>query len=170
MKTVIMLILGAMMLSAASLRGQLLLSPGQSFAYEFSSLQSFGDGYASPNARGFATFHTDSSQSTPGHNYTVQLFENSLSESPLVSVSGTGNVTANAVNAWQDFTGIARVTVNSGDVLFNSLVVNVYKPSGFGDYELHSSDVVPVPEPGTMTIVALGLLGLMGLAARKRHS
>jgi hypothetical protein len=169
MKTIIMLILSALMLPATSLRAQLLLSPGQSYAYEFSSLQSFGDGYASPNARGFATFHTDSAQSTPGATYTVQLFENSLSDPALASVTGSGNVTANAVNAWQDFTGIARVTVDSGDVFFNSLVANVYRPSGFGDYELHSTGIVPVPEPGTMTLAALGVLTFGGAALRKRR-
>jgi hypothetical protein len=164
-----MLILGAMMLPPASAHAQLLLSPGETFVYEFSGLQSFGDGYASPNPRGFATFNTDPAQSTPGYSYTVQLFENSLSDPALVSVTGTGNVTANAVNAWQDFNGIARVTVNSGDVFFNTLVVNVYRPSGFGDYELHSSGIVPVPEPGALTLAALGVLGLVGLAARKRN-
>jgi hypothetical protein len=151
------------------MQAQLLLSPGQSYVYEFSSLLDFGNGYGSPNPRGFATFHTDPTQSTPGATYTVRLFENTASESPLVSITGTGNVTANAVNAWQDLTGVASVTVESGDVFFQSVVVNVYRPSGFGDYELHSSDIVAVPEPGTVALWALGVIGLAVMAARKRR-
>ena len=152
-----------------SARAQLLLSQGQSYTYEFSSLLDFGDGYASANPRGFATFYTDSGQSTPGASYRLELFENNASEAPIATVNGTGNVTANAVNAWQDFNGAARVTVTAGDVFFDALRVNVYTPTGSGDYALNSSGLVPVPEPGTITLMAVGAAGLLGWTFRRRR-
>lgn len=147
---------------------QLLLGPGESYSYAFSTLDFFGDGYVSPNPRGFATFYSNAGQSTPGATFTVELFENDLSETPIGTASGSGFVTANAVNGWQDLQGVARVTVTSGNVFFDSVAVNVYRPSGFGDYELYSSGTVAVPEPATMSLCVIGLLAALGWNFRKR--
>lgn len=157
------LILGLIAMVATSGRAQQLLSPGQSYTYNFLDLQNFGDGYSSPNPRGFATFYTDTARSTPGATYRLELFENNTGEAPIATVNnGTGNVTATAVNGWQDLNGVARVTVTSGDVFFDALRINVYRPTGFGDYELYSSGLVPVPEPGTVTLLGLGAAALLG--------
>jgi hypothetical protein len=166
MKRLIALV--AVAIFVTSLHAQMLLSPGQSYTYEFSSLLDFGDGYSGP-ARGFATFYTDSLRSTPGATYTVDLFEANASESPIASVNGTGNVTASSIGAWQDLQGVARVTVTSGDVFFDSVVVNVYEPTGVGDFRLRSSDFVPVPEPGALALGALALIGLLGWNLRKQR-
>jgi hypothetical protein len=155
-------------LVGSSLQAQLLLTPGESFTYEFSTLNDFGDGYPGP-ARGFATFYTDADQSTPGATYRVDLFESNAGDNPIASNTGTGNVTATANNGWQDLQGVARVTVTSGAVFFESLVINVYKPSFVPDYQLWSSGTVPVPEPGTITLGVLGLIGLIGWSVRTRQ-
>jgi len=168
MKRLIVLVLILIAGLAPSLRAQVLLSPGQSFAYSFisSDLQDFGSGY--PNVNPFVTFYTDPVRSTPGASYTLDLFENDVGESPMASVTGTGNVTAPAPGRWQDLQGVARVTVNSGDVFFDTLLINVYRPSGGGDYELHSA-TVPVPEPGPLTLGAVGLLGLLAWTFARRR-
>jgi hypothetical protein len=167
MKELIALVL--IVTSSFSLQAQLLLSPGQSFTYSFlePDLQNFGSGY--PPGNPFATFYTDLARSTPGASYTVDLFENDLGQSPVTSVTGTGNVTAIAPGGWQDLQGVARVTVNSGDVFFDTVLINVYRSIGGGDYELYSA-TTPVPEPGVITLGALGLVGLLGwIFARRRR-
>jgi hypothetical protein len=171
MKRLIVLGLVAATGLVGSLRAQLLLSPGQSYTHTFlgTDLQYFGSGFPGSNPRGFATFYTDPARSTPGATYTVDLFENDSSESAIRTVTGTGDVTANAVNAWQDLQGVARITVNSGDVFFNTLVVNVFRPDGEGSYEQYSSGNVPVPEPGTVTLAALGLLGMLAWKFKARR-
>lgn len=170
MNRIIPLLVGVIALCATSARAQLLLSPGETYTYSFLDLQNFGDGYASANPRGFATFYTDPGRSTPGATYRLELFENNTDEAPIATVNnGTGNVTATAVNGWQDLNGVARVTVTSGDVFFDALRINVYRPTGFGDYELYSSDLVPVPEPGTATLLGLATAALFGWALKRRR-
>ena len=168
MNRAIILVLSVVVLSASSLRAQQLLTTGDSFTYDFTGLLNFGDGYASANARGFSTIYTDLTQSSPGATYRLDLFENNSGETPIATINGSGNLTAVAVNGWQDLNGSVRVTVTSGDVFVDALRVNVYRPTGFGDYELYSSDLVQVPEPGSVTLLALGAIGLLGWKL-KRH-
>ncbi|HKQ36442.1 MAG TPA: PEP-CTERM sorting domain-containing protein [Verrucomicrobiae bacterium] len=169
MNRIVLLLLGMITLCATSGPAQQLLSSGDTFTYNFLNLQNFGDGYASSNPRGFTTFYIDPAQSTPGATYRVELFENNTGEAPIGTVNGTGNVTANSVNAWQDLNGAVRVTVTSGNVYFQNVAVNVYRPTGLGDYELYSSGLVPVPEPGTLSLVGLGAAGLLGWTLRRRR-
>lgn len=152
-----------------SSQAQLLLSQDQSYTYSFMNLQDFGDGYASVNPRGFATFYTDPAQSSAGATYRLELFEIDTSQAPIAMVNGSGNLTANAVNAWQDLAGAARVTVTSGNVFFDALRVNVYVPDGGGTYQLWSSDLVPVPEPGVVSLMVIGALGLLGWTFKRRR-
>src|SRR5688572_5293321 len=105
MKRLIALVAVTVASSIIPLQAQQLLTPGQSFTYEFSGLTDFGDGYPGP-ARGFATFLIDSARSTAGATYTVDLFENNVGENPLASVTGTGNVTASAPGAFPDERGV----------------------------------------------------------------
>jgi len=169
MKRILIVTLGIIALLTSVARAQTLLSQDQSYTYNFLNLQDFGDGYGSPNPRGFATFYTDLAQSSPGSSYRVDLFENNDSESPIATVNGNGNLTANAVNAWQDRTGAARVTVTSGDVYFQALRINVYTPDGLGTYQLYSSDLVAVPEPGTWALLGIGVAGLVAWTPRHRR-
>jgi hypothetical protein len=171
MKRLIVLVLVIVSGFSASLQAQLLLTPGQSYTYEFNSLAPYGNGLSSPypNGHGRAIFYSDAAGSTPGASFTVDLFENDLSESPVGSATGSGNVSAVGPGAWHDFQGLARVTVNSGNVLLDSVVIDVFIPSGFGDYDQYSSGTVPVPEPTTTTLGALGVVGLVGWSFRKRR-
>ena len=167
MQRVIVLVVILIAVSSSSLRAQL-LTPGQSFTYSFleADLINFGDA-SSPNPRGYATFYSDPARSTPGAVFTVDLFESNTGESPIASNTGSSTVTANANNAWQDLQGVARVTVVSGDIYFDPLVVGIYRPGGI-DYEFYSA-TVPVPEPGAVTLGALGLLGLLGWNFARRR-
>ena len=154
---------------ACSSPGQLLLSQNQSYTYEFSGLLDFGDGYPAPNPRGLATFYTDPAQSTPGATYRIELFENNTSEAAMATINGSGNLTAIAVNGWQDQAGAARVTVTSGGVFFEALRVSTYIPDGGGTYHVYTSDLVPVPEPKSATFMAMGVLALLGWTLKRRR-
>lgn len=170
MKRLMVLVLLVVALNV-SLQAQLLLTPGQSYTYDFNSLNFFGNGLSSPypNGHGRAIFYSDPSGSTPGASFTVDLFETDLGEGPVGTSTGTGNVSAVAPGAWHDFQGHARVTVNSGNVLLDSVVIDVFVPSGFGDFDQYSSGTQPVPEPSTMTLGGLGLVGLVGWVFAKRR-
>ena len=156
---------------AVSTRAQLLLSTGESYAFLFSDLSFFGDGYSASNPNGinFSTFYSDANGSTPGATFRVDLFENNVGEAVIATASGSGFVTAQANGGWHDRQGVALVTVTAGAVLFTEVLANVYVPTGFGDFELYSSGSVPVPEPGSITLGALGLLALAGWKLRKRQ-
>jgi len=171
MNKLIVLVLGILGGLGGSLQAQLLLTPGQSYTFTFNTLDPFGNGLNSPypNGQGRAIFYTDPLGSTPDASFTVDLFENDAGGSVIGTSTGSGNVSAVAPGAWHDFQGLARVTVNSGSVLFNSVVVDVFVPSGFGDFDQYSSGTVPVPEPGTISLAALGAVGLIGWTFRRRR-
>jgi len=170
MKRVIALVLLIVGLNT-SINAQLLLGPGESYTYNFNSLLPYGNGLSSPypNGYGRAIFYSDSAGSTPGASFTVDLFEDNAGDTPFGTSTGSGNVSAVGPGGWHDFQGLARVTVNSGNVLFDSVVVDVFIPSGFGDFDQYSSGTVAVPEPGTLSIGAVGLLGLVGLVVGRRR-
>lgn len=174
MKRLIVLVLAVFAGFLTSSPAQLLLSQGQSYEYsfffpEFDPQYYFGDGHPRSNPSGFATFYSDSARSTPGATFTVALFESNTGESPIATMSGAGFVTAEAVNGWQDLQGVTRVTVDSGAVFLEELVINVYRPDGTGTYEQYSSGVVPVPEPGTVALGLLGAFGLLGVTLKHRR-
>lgn len=165
-----LIVLALIALAPQNSQAQMLLSQDQSYTYTFANtdLQDFGDGYTiSP--RGFSTFYTDASKSSAGATYRLELFENDISGPAIATVNGSGNVTATALNAWQDLNGVARVTVTSGDVFFDALRVNVYVPDGFGTQQLWTTDLVPVPEPGTVSLMAIGAVGLLGWTLQRRR-
>lgn len=170
MKRLIVLVSAIVGFSISS-QAQLLLSSGQSYSFEFSTLQLFAEDLTGFDPRGynFATFYSNVPGSTPGAMFTVDLFENNLGEAPIGTASGSGFVTAEAFGGWLDLQGIARVTVDSGAVLFDSVLVTVYRPTpGLPSlFEYYSSGLVPVPEPGTLSLGALGLLTLLGWNFRK---
>src|SRR4051812_39161947 len=116
MKRLIVLVLLIVGLNTSiNLNAQLLLSPGQSYTYDFNSLFPYGNGLSSPypNGYGRAIFYTDASGSSPGASFTVDLLENDAGETPIGTATGSGNVSAVGPGGWQDFQGLARVTVNS---------------------------------------------------------
>lgn len=169
MRKLIVLVLVAVAGFVASSRAQLLLLNGQSYAWTFSDLAFFGDGFQGfhPNGINFATFYSDSNGTTPGSTFRVDIFESNTGETPLASASGSGFVTAQAIGGWHDLQGVAMVTVTFGTVLFDTVTASVYKPTGFGEFESYSATTA-VPEPGSVTLCALGLLGLAGWGWRRR--
>ena len=165
-----LILLALITLAVQTSPAQMLLSQDQSYTFNFvnTDLQDFGDGF-SISPRGFSTFYTDAAKSSAGATYRLELFENDISGPAIATVNGSGNLTATALNAWQDLNGVARVTVTSGDVFFDALRVNAYVPDGFGTQRFWTSPLVPVPEPGTVSLMALGAIGLLGWTFQRRR-
>src|SRR5688572_22753651 len=115
MKRLIVLVLAIVSFSVHS-QAQLLLLSGQSYDFEFSSLDLFGEdltGINPPEGYNFATFDADVNRSTPGATFTVFLFENNAGEAPIATQSGGPDfVTAQTTGGWHDLQGVARVRVD----------------------------------------------------------
>lgn len=175
MKRLIVLVSAIVSLSLSAQGQTLLLTSGQSYTFHFSTLDKYDEFLTGIDPRGynFATFYSDPNGSTPGLTFTVELFENDVSEAPIATASDTGFVTAQTFGGWHDLQGVARVTVDPGPgaVLLNSVLVTVYRPMmGLpGFFEYYSTGQVPVPEPGVVTLGVLGALALVGWNLRKRR-
>src|SRR5262245_3447879 len=172
MKTLALLVL-TLVGSIGSSTAQLLLSTGQSFTYEFSTLEFFGDGFTGygPNGINFATFYSNPALTTPDAVFTVDLFENNVSETPIATASGNDFVTALAAGGWHDLQGVGRVTVTAGTVGLDSMIFQVYRPTPDvpGEFESYSSGTITlVPEPGTIALFGIGLLGLLVSGLKRR--
>jgi hypothetical protein len=92
----------------------------------------------------------------PGESLTVQLFENNLSEAPMLSQSFIGNGSASlalfAPGGWSDLQGIVRITMNAGTVQVGQLKFSVTK-SGIGHQgTIEFVPITPVPSGGPRVI------------------
>ncbi len=154
---------------------QLSLSTGESFTYQFDTLPNRGEGFTGypPGGINYATFTTDPASRDPGDTFMLEIFENNVSEAPLAVATGTGRVTAQANGGWHDLQGVARVTVTSGTLTFDTLELAAFVPSSQGipgEFDGYFTDPIPVtvPEPATIALWTCGLAGLVCFCKRKR--
>lgn len=157
MKTTAALLLLSLCLN--SFAQGVLLGPGDTYSYSFSNLNYGGElGGGKPQASFSAHFTGDLLD--PGESVRLEMFESSLSDSPVASLDVTALTTARSradlfvgTNPlpWLDFQGAVRFTMLSGSVGLASVGVNTM--IGTSSYGV----LTAVPEPGSLALLCLGL-------------
>ena len=133
--------------------GQLLLGPGESWSYAFSSLSRTGSVSAfveSPN--GAFTLTVDGATFQSGDQLLYEMFEDSESEAPICSGIMTSvppvTATCEIAGSWQDLQGALRLTMLSGSLTVTSLTVRVVKSTpNLSSYDVYASTFVPIRSP-----------------------
>src|ERR1041385_5993064 len=114
-------------------RSQLVLNPGDTFAYSFSSLPLTGF-VSSFNSvpSGVFGFTVRSNSFQAGDLLRYEMFENSVAESPIfsgtLSTAPPFSLSATNAGAWQDVQGAVRFTMLSGSVTLDSVSVKAIVP------------------------------------------
>lgn len=132
-------------LLAVAVQGQVLLQPGDSFTYTFTTLPDLvpGNGSSDVPVGGFTG--TVSSFDAATDVLLVEMFENGTNEAPLLTfVQEAANDGTAYANTWADFQGTVRYTMLSGSVTLESLVFFYEVPTGPETWEQHQLTVVPV--------------------------
>ena len=117
-------------------------------------------------AAAYLVFGADSLSA--GESMRLEMFENNLSEPPLTSVMAaapsTWAVVGSGPGAWQDFQGIVRATMLSGEVDVSYAQFTVIP--GFRV----CNTIVAVPEPhfSVVATLSLAIVGAMRLFRRTR--
>src|SRR6266404_1117263 len=142
---------------------QLVLTPGQTWTYEFSSLPFRGSTNAFlTTVHGEFGFTVNSASLQTGDALGYQMFENNIAESPICSgmlMAGDPNSTiCSSPQAWQDFQGAVRFQMLVGSVTVDNVTLRSITPSpSLSSYFVYESSFTPVPEPATWRLLCVSL-------------
>jgi len=151
----------AMLACCLCSHGQLLLNPGDTWAYKFDSLPKTGSiSMFVTNPVGSVAFTVDASSFQKGDELRYEMFENSLSEQPICSGLITSvppsTATCQAAASWQDLQGVIRLTMISGSMSVTGITLLVIRPGpSLSSYDVYSSTFVPVPDPSRVLAAAI---------------
>jgi hypothetical protein len=167
----LLLALGLVVVSAGA-HGQGTFGAGDVYTYQFIHPPSIGSLQpASPMGGYSANFDPNTVDATVA--VRLEMFENSLAEAPVGSIDCTNLATPSveANNAWQDRQGVLRITMLTGSATLNSIDLWVRVPEFSNPFRstIYGETVIPVPEPGLPSLVALGGLGLFAWRRLRLH-
>lgn len=153
---------------SARLNAQTTLSEGQSYTFQFSSMDFVGLSGAQPNQSGFGLL-LDGADPTwsEGANWRVDLFDPFISEgTPFFSgqhALGAGIV---APNAWGNLQGSGTITMLTGNLTLDA--VNVWRINA--DASKYSTTIGVIPEPSTYGLLMAGtFLGYCVFAQKRKN-
>jgi len=167
-----------LVLASLPARSQLLFNAGDTYTYEFSTLPFFGQSSSQVGLTpsGQFTFQFDYNTYGDGDRLFIEIFEGPLGEQSIAAgVFELPNFIPNiplGPNAWADHEGSVRLTMLSGSVILERIIVQRNDAAGPGLVDVYQSSVVPVPEPGIATLLTAGLvlIGLMWRTERSRRN
>ena len=169
-------ILGAMVLLGLSAHAQLVLNPGESWTYPFSSLPFVGNTNAFTTfPQGIFSFTVNGSTLQSGDLLSYEMFEGSSSLTPICSGTMTGSspttLSCSSPGAWQDREGTVRFTMVTGSVTVDTVALTaIVSGPSLSSFDVYSSTFTPVPEAtGLFVFGALACAGWLWLR-RGGHS
>ena len=146
---------------------QLVLNAGDSWTYQFTALPQLITG--SGPAALLGGYHFGLSDYEVGTDLLrIEMFENSLAEVPICLVlldAAPAIDSCSETGAWADFQGVARFTMLSGWATLDDVTFYHQQPTGSDSWTRNELRVIPVPEPTTWSLLAVG----MGLVIRQTH-
>ncbi len=105
---------------------------------------------------------------------------NFLQSNAIGSTNGTGNVTVTVVNSGGETQSVTFLTSSSFRGFVSTTPITTVTVSGFSGGSYHAVDNLRVglgiaptaaaPEPGTLALLTLGGLGMVGIVIRKRRA
>jgi len=168
-----LLILVTALLSAGTSYGQLLLQPGQSWTYQFSTLPFTGVvSVFTANPQGSLQFTVNSLSWQPGAVLHYEMFENSTAEPPIASGTLSSpppfSGSSQSLSSWQDRQGAVRFTMTAGSATVDSITLQaIVSGPSLSSYNVYSDTFVPVPEPTATILFGAGMAIL--LLAKLHH-
>lgn len=153
----------ALLAFSLAAKGQgIILNAGDSYTYEFSNLPDYNTTqYVFLGAQ--AAFSLDPSSLSPGYQMRFEVFENSVSDTPLFSsICSASNqfVGADLPGDMLDLQGVVRFTMLAGSARVAWFDLAVFKPLQTGGSDVYFQQVVPTPEPSVIALVTIGALSI----------
>ncbi len=161
------IILLVLVVSRLSSEAQSTLNAGDVFTYEFSSLP-YRQAVFGPAPAGMFQFTVNSLE--PLDSFRYEMFEGSLATDPAQGPICSGTVSGPpapgawpcfVAGAWQDLQGTVRFTMLAGSVTLDSFELGVLRQGGPTGAQWYYQMVTPVPEPGPMVLLGLGVASFL---------
>ena len=145
------------------------LSPDTPMTFQFTASSLTLVGYnSSPMNMGNIELTINSATTLANSSLSYSFYENGLSDA-AASTSGSYSFPASitrfwftSFGAWQDLQGALRLTAIGGPITIDQAIVHVY--NGYSHY----TGIIHAPEPSTLSLAGLGLLGLVGFLKLRR--
>jgi len=150
----------ALLASCLAAQSQLQLTSGEVWTYEFTTLPFVRTDPGFPSFAYCQYFTLGFTPLGAGNMFRYELFENSVAETPFAS--GTASVSPAffqaCIPAWQDRQGVVRVTMLSGSATLDRATFTLWEDRDLTSHDVFELSVVPVAEPGVLSLLSGGLL------------
>jgi hypothetical protein len=126
-------------------QGQLLMQPGDSYAYQFSDLEEYGPTFAPPPGGELEISGIEGVNA--GDRLRMELFEGGFDVPPIVdeTIDLSERTRTGSAFVWADHAGAIRLTAVAGSFTITEVIVRHIRPNQVGLYDLFQLRVPLVP-------------------------
>jgi hypothetical protein len=141
-------VLGLLSVSSYVASAQLPISAGETWTYQFIKLPFVGIKSGALWGPSWGSAHVTLSSIAPGTHYTFSIYEDNLSQAPIMVTDSLNNQSdaAGGINNWQDLQGWAEVKVISGALTIDDIEFDVYIGTALYT-DNYYSEIIPVVPP-----------------------